>query len=135
MSSTSNQAIPKSVQTPVNFQSEVYDTAAIHDNVTNNSRFTIPAGWVKVRLTAGIVWQASESGDRIIQFFKNGVTFLGMTMHRKNAASSSADAISSPVVPVVVADYFEFAVWQNTSGNLNCLGPNIGTYFSIERVE
>ncbi len=135
VTSLANQAILNGTWTAIIYDSEVYDTDALHDNVTNPTRITIPAGWAKVRLNGGNEWQSNNTGERIIRFMKNGATFIGTTWSRIRASATSDRFIVSPVIPVVEGDYFEVEVWHSRGSTINVMGPSGRTLFSIEKVE
>jgi len=130
-----NQSIPNGTWTAVAFDAETYDTDALHDNVTNPERLTIPAGWAKARLHGGHEWQANNAGERIQRFRKNGADFLGTSWNRIGASNSSDRPVTSPVIPVVPGDYFEYEVWHNRGSPINVIAPSGQTLFSIEKVE
>lgn len=52
-----------SALTALPFNNETYDDAGIHDNVTQNTRMTVPAGYTKARLTGSITVSAVTSGS------------------------------------------------------------------------
>src|SRR2546421_3406863 len=58
--------VPDGTLTPYSWGSEDYDTAALHDNITNPSRLTAPvAGIYRISVVAG--WQANATGWRTVQ--------------------------------------------------------------------
>ena len=60
----------------VDFNAEVFDTDTIHDNVTQNSRFTIPSGVTKVEFIIGYMMDSvgtAQSGLGHVYLRKNGV--------------------------------------------------------------
>ncbi len=129
---SANQAITTATWTPLSFDQESYDTAGVHDIVTNNSRLVVPAGRTWIRLGAGVSWASSGVGVRSISYRKNNVwTFAGRSQIRQKADAQTEMALPGVVLPVVPTDYFEFMVNQNTGGNLNALTHN-ATYFSME---
>jgi len=129
------QSIPNATQTAAKYELEDYDTDALHDNVTNNTRMTVPTGWTKVRLFGGTHWASNGTGSRILEFWKNGATFRGGSRVRARAIGGSAHALASPAVPVVAGDYFELMVWQNRGSALNLSGLTTFNYFAMERAE
>ena len=128
-----NQSIPSGVMTAAVWTTEQYDTAGLHDNVVNPSRMTVPAGWSRVRLVGGTFWQSNSTGERIIQFWKNGANFPGLGMTRVHALSNGQDNSQTPAISCVPGDYFEMAVYQS-SGSAKTLEPHANCYFAMERV-
>jgi len=121
-----------------NGATEEYDTDSIHDLVTNASRLIVPTGVTKVRLEAQINWSTNTTGDRTINFRKNGTN----RMYPLYAAFRTASSISSTgwavgptirtaVIAVAGGDYFELEVYQNSGAALYINNA----YFAMEIVE
>jgi hypothetical protein len=92
--------------------SELTDTGGWHDNVTNNTRLTVPSGynishvriWAMVRIANGGI------GDRVyIRFLKNGASsYAGVAEQQYPMFATTADyVLVSATVPAVAGDYFE----------------------------
>lgn len=126
--------------TTVAFDTEDYDTSAIHDTVTNNSRLTVPSGVTKVKLT-GLLTATSTAADGYAQviLYKNGAILppAGYTIDRQvffSTTAGSVFSIKSPILSVSPGDYFELVASEGTTGNVtisNVAGPN----FSMEIIE
>lgn len=95
---SATQTISSGTWTAVTWDTEDYDTLAMHDNVTNNSRLTAPsAGVYAVNFSVQL---GTASGDCYIQFAINGTRVPGRaylpsaggsrsyTLHRMLAVSS-----------------------------------------------
>lgn len=137
VSLTGNKTIPDSTVTPVGWDSEVYDTDAIHDNVTNPSRLTVPAGVTKVRISASAMWVLNATGLRNLAVYKNGASFIGW--FNRFIQTSSTDNYgrldaTTAIVPCVAGDYFEIVVWHNAGGNLD-LNNAAETWACMEIIE
>ena len=131
----SSQSIPNATVTAVNWTAESYDTVACHDNVTNNTRLTVPAGYTKARLTCAINFSANATGDREVQIYSSGSPRpLGTPYMRHAAANIVSLALSTAIMPVTAGEYFECMVSQNSGGALSVTGGTApgGSYFSIE---
>lgn len=115
------QAIPNNTITEIAFDTEVYDTDNIHDNVTNNTRLTVPAGVTRVQLSAQCKYVANSTGFRSLNIFKDNIGFAGAPSLTINGNSSTAAhlPISTPELVVVGGDYFEVATTQNSGGSLD----------------
>jgi hypothetical protein len=139
---TASQSISNATSTTIAFDTgtESYDTDAIHDITTNNSRLTVPAGVTKVRLQAQSAWQSNSSGRREVRILKNGVsTAAGLPLSAKDAGTAGNDNtnISSAVITVVSGDYFELEVWQDsgTALNFGYVSSSEFGWFSMETVQ
>jgi hypothetical protein len=108
----------------VGFDTEVYDTDGFHDNVTNNSRLTIPSGLgiKKVRLTGQLYGiNVTTTNYTILSMYKNntlGIT--GMAYSGGGQISNLSKNASSAEVTCADADYFELNYASNdTATNLD----------------
>lgn len=104
---TPSSDVSTSTAGPYPFNSETEDTDGFHDNVTNNSRLTIPSGVSRVRLTAMIQFNS----DTAIEYtmIKNGSYAIGLPKANKetDAGKNSYDNLVSASISVVPGDYFE----------------------------
>lgn len=131
---TGNQSIANATWTALSFNNELYDDAAIHDNVVNNSRLTVPLGWTRVKLYMAVDWANNSSGIRLTATWKNGAAFVGEALARKRAINNTETPTNTPPLVVVGGDYFEMMVYQNRGAALNVLGASNATYFAMEQV-
>lgn len=91
---------------------EEYDSDGFHDNVTNNSRMTIPAALGgKYILSAGFF---QDGGSTWIGFRKNGTTLLRGFQTTFGVSAYSTCTIHTDLV---AGDYVECIM--NTAGNIN----------------
>lgn len=126
---TADQSIPASTTTPLAFNAEEFDSNGFHDNVTANTRFTIPAGLGGKYLLVGVLsFAASGSGLRFWNVRKNGNTVI----HDQGAAPVSASDITrvsfSTIVQLVAGDYVELQAYQTAVGALPVLA---NSYFAV----
>lgn len=133
---TASQSVPNSTDTTLTWNSETYDTDNIHNNVTNNTRLTVPAGVTRAILRVNLSLQVSTVGRRNVSILKNGTTFPGMGYVGTQGASSNPMGISllSSTISVIAGDFFEVILNQSSGGNLNVLAES-RTSFSMEIVE
>ena len=117
LSNSTNPAIANTTLTTLAFNQEAYDTSSFHDNVTNNSRMTIPSGKAGYYLiTANGQWDVNAVGRRELYIYKNGSNVGGQEV----TASASAYPTNSPslVLSLAVGDYIEIKLYQGSGGNI-----------------
>lgn len=120
------QAINNGASTTVSWNQEDWDTDAIHDNATNNTRLTCKTAG-KYGVWANIHWATSASGSRGL-----GVLINGITVHSFNypAASTLDPEVGAYCeVQLAVNDYVEIQVYQNSGGALNL--SNVDSAFGM----
>ena len=110
---TSGQVVNDATNATLAFDAEDFDTDAMHDNATNNSRITINTAGVylviaSVRYTAGI------SDDTRISILKNGSN-VGIDERGPNNTRSGMQVMG--YYDLAAADYLEAQVYQNNSVN------------------
>ena len=136
--SDSGNSVNTGVQFKVPWNQEGYDIGGWHDNSTNNTRLTVPAGVAKVRLTANIQWALNTNGVRRLFFLKNGLIANGLGEVIKDANANgvaSFQNLSSAIINVVEGDYFEAVVTQDTGGSVNIESQNSAvSWFGIEAI-
>lgn len=113
-------AIGNSSSTPVAWDSETFDTAAMHSNSVNTSRLTITvAGKYMI---GAFLTLADGAGARLFSITKNGATLT------QDAEQSSTRGRATPIVfdLAAVSDYYEIVIFQDSGGSLNL---NTGSFF------
>jgi hypothetical protein len=107
------------------WDTEVYDTGALHSTVTNPSRITVPAGGATgVWTFAGVIaFAGNVTGDRLVRVTKNGSVGTEVCLRATSVAGVATGvpfyfADDAPSVN----DYYEVSAWQNSGGALNVLG-------------
>ena len=118
----SNLAVNNGVATAVTMTSESFDTNGFHDNSTNTSRMTIPAGKAGKYLLVGSISFDSVAVNSEIRWYKNGaaigVGLLAGIVNRNVGGVYGNGA--TLIVDAAVSDYYEmFAHQTNTNVNLN----------------
>ncbi len=135
----SSQSITNNVLNAIQLNDEVYDTDAVHDNVVNNTRLTVPAGVTKVRVGAGAIFVSSVSGQRKIEIRKNGsaLVFDASGLRPPMTVGGNAGVggffgqqVHSGSVDVVATDFFQAFVLQSSGGNLDLVAN--GSWFEME---
>lgn len=120
--SNAAQAISTGVSEILNFQVEDWDTDGFHDNATNNSRLTVPAGLDGLYAVGlKVQWQSNATGLRQLVFLKNGTG--GIPLQRFPAGTTGTIQQSATAHERLAAgDYVELEVHQTSGGDLNAEG-------------
>jgi hypothetical protein len=120
---TATQSISNSTDTALTFDAEDFDTDAFHDNSSNNTRLTIPAGkGGKYLLSGALAWAGNANGLRAIKIYKNGVFLTENSLF-----FGGSDGLTQPVSQVfdlAVADYLEVFGRHSSGGSLNVNTPS-----------
>lgn len=124
--------------TVITWDTEVYDNGGWHDNVSNTSRLTVPAGVSYIRAMAQIGSEnLNTSSDLItIRLLKNG-SAVSPQVQSKLTNGTGGTTIRNQIVsyPIAVSagDYFEveYTVLTDTSSAVFAAY----SWFSIEKVE
>ncbi|TGT72900.1 hypothetical protein EN802_13555 [bacterium M00.F.Ca.ET.159.01.1.1] len=119
---TTSQAITTATETPVTWESAVYDSDSIW-SAGSPTRLTVPSGVTKVRLKANVQWDISSVGFRYVAMKKNGADFDGRGASLIDSLASNYEwqNIGSAVVAVTAGDYFDLRVQHSKGSNLNLL--------------
>ena len=102
------------------FDAEAYDTDDIHDNSTNNTRLTVPAGVTHVRLTGCIALGSTTSNEfHTCQIRKGGsADFVGAASSAVSIGSTfNHNNTTTSILEVVAGDYFEL-FFQHQNGTV-----------------
>ena len=121
----------------VPFDAETYDIGGWHDNSTNNTRLTVPAGVTKVRVVGSLIVALTTTSDDFygIAIYKNGAqVYIGNVEQRSKIATGTVKfAISSHVHEVVAGDYFE--LFFESGGDASVTVQSDRSSFSIQAIE
>jgi len=119
----SSQTITKGIYNVIAYANEDFDTDAFHDNVTNNSRMTVPAGKGGKYLINAIIQMPTSTDTQAVVLYKNGSRFQQDGVHegwiQTNRNLSGADAAGvggSIVLDAVATDYFQIGIYIEASG-------------------
>lgn len=115
-------AVATGTWTSIALAAERFDTDTFHDNVTNNSRLTVPAGQGGYYAIGGTVEFAANTlgtgrGGRI---FLNGTTRIGSVFAAVvNSGSIAPRLLVASLYALSAGDYVELQGWQDSGGSLN----------------
>jgi hypothetical protein len=114
---TAVQAIANATNVILAFDSEFFDTNAIHDNSTNNSRLTCKTAGVYF-VQAAIEYVSNSTGLRFLNLLVNGADMF--TADVTDTATGTAHSMSiAGIIKLGVDDYIEVRVRQTSGGSLN----------------
>ncbi|TET16397.1 MAG: hypothetical protein E3J81_03170 [Dehalococcoidia bacterium] len=131
-----NQSIPSGgASTPLAFNSERYDTDAIHDPSSNNDRLTCKTAG-KYLIWLIVEWAANATGIREGGIFMNGTTWMGFNRAAGLSSGGYGGAFAiSCVYDMAVNDYVKCRVWQDSGGALNIVAVAQTTpEFGMQRI-
>jgi hypothetical protein len=112
------KTIANATATLIDFDAERIDTNGFHDNVTNNTRITIPTGYAgKYLVTWQLGFNFNATGYREIELLINGSQFP----QSYNLITSTGYTTQSAalVYPFSVGDYIQIRATQTSGGNLD----------------
>jgi hypothetical protein len=118
LTKTGVQSTSNNTLTTMTWDSENFDTDGFHDNATNNSRITIPAGKGGKYLFTGIInWNSNASGYREVRLTKNGTA----QSYANIAATPTGEAgtVITTILDCIATDYVEIKVEQSSGGSLD----------------
>ena len=125
-----NQQVNHATWTRVNFPLEVWDDAAFHSTVTNNSRFTIPAGYGgRYLLIAQTLWATPNDGQRYWTNIKKNDAYIDSAVGINIGGTVYCEQ-AVYIVDAVATNYFEIFVYQNSS-TTEYLDES---YFTIQKI-
>lgn len=129
VSNSTDTSVPNSTWTALPFNTEAFDTGALHDTVTNPERFTAPrTGYY---LLNGIAQFAANSGGlRELALFKNGSLEVYLQSVTASSATDQPVIGSATIVHLAAGDYVTLNAYQSTGAALNVLAA--GTTFAID---
>jgi hypothetical protein len=114
------QSIANNTATAVTFNSEEFDTSAIHSISSNTSRFTVPTGYAgKWQFSPKACFAANATGIRYMWLRKNGVDVIGATVSGVPTTAEMASMCATVTIDLVAADYVEMFVYQTSGAALN----------------
>jgi hypothetical protein len=109
-----NQNISASTFTALAWNGETFDTDAFHDNVTNNTRITIPAGkGGKYQITGLVDFDNNTTGQRNIIIRRNGT--VDELAHITTPSAQYPSGQINGILDLAVSDYIEVVVYQTST--------------------
>ena len=134
---TTNQSISSGAYTAVSFTAETTDQGGWFP--TTGTTVTVPAGalpsgftTLMVQQSVSLFWAGNSTGDRVIRFLKNGVTYFSTASPA--LASDFGQGATAPDIDCVPTDTFTCEVNQSSGGALNLIGASSTLSMSVRRV-
>ena len=122
---TAAQSVANATYTAITYTGETYDTSNYHDNSTNTSRITIPAGLGGYYLIAyQISWSTNGNGQRLVRIYVNGSTIPYMNGFANPSSGYDNNFAGATILSLAAGDYIELFGYQDSGGSLNCNGNN-----------
>jgi len=118
--------ITNNVWTVISWNQEDFDTDGFHDNSTNNSRITIPAGKNGKYLFVAIVGWSGTSNDIGLRLYKNGSG--GVIVY--NSFSGDQGMTLTAIVDASVSDYFEIYGKQASGSDKSIYGGVYSRFYA-----
>ena len=129
-----NQPIPDSTTTTIEFDAEIYDTRGEFDHITNKGRFTADdAGYYLV--AANAILDTLNDGTRMVLTIRKNAG--GLQISRGDIRIGSAGMSGTNVNTILylnAGDYVYITIWHNHGAERNCLNVENRTNVSIHRL-
>jgi hypothetical protein len=107
--------------TALTFDTERYDTAAMHSTASNTSRLTAPVAGLYL-ITGHIAWGNNAVGERLVAIRHNDATDIAnVSLFGTAGSTSSLMKTVSTVWKMAASDYVELRVYQSAGGSLTVL--------------
>lgn len=116
---TTDQTIGTSSTSAIQFDStEDFDTASMHDSVTNNTRVYAPV--TGCYLTGGgAEWESNSSGNaRNLLIIINGTTTIDNDLRSPVSGNVTRQTVASTPFEMQAGDYVELYAFQNSGGDV-----------------
>jgi hypothetical protein len=124
---TSTQAIVTATATAIQFNAaDAYDTASMHDTVTNNTRVTMATAGLYV-IVGYTEWELNATGTyRQARLRVNGTTAIAIQTHSAGtlSANTAYETSLSTIYKAAANDYVELVVQHDRGANLNAWNAN-----------
>ena len=118
LTKTSVQSTSNVTLTTVSWDAETFDTNGFHDNTTNNSRITIPAGKAgKYLVTGTLTWYPNSNGYREVRVTKNGTAYTIMSF--APTPGGDGGSLISTIMDLGVGDYIELKAEQASGSSID----------------
>jgi hypothetical protein len=122
-------SVTNTTWTAVPWTAEDFDTDSFHDNVTNNSRVTIPAGKAgKYLVSAFGTFDSNTTNARYMSIYKNGTA---VKMFAYKAADIFPTIQADLVMNLAVNDYVQIYVYQDSGSTRLFYNSGVDSQFTV----
>lgn len=101
--------------TAVGWDTETYDPQVLHDNVTNNTRITIPVGWGGYYSVKSSLRYNTASATVTTQFAVNGVVKADTAISTMGVSGPGATSLIATDIFLNDSDYLEVFIQANAA--------------------
>ena len=115
---SANISINDSTTTALTFDTERFDTDAIHSTSSNMGRLTCTQAG-KYMITAHVRYATNSTGTRQTAIRLNGTTNIAVDTRAGNTSSNICQVNITTIYNLAVGDYVEATAFQNSGGALN----------------
>lgn len=132
--SSTAQTLSNATFTAITYDTEDYDTGAIHSVSSNTSRMTVPPGGAGLwEFLVGLTFDANATGGRLVRFYKNGSALTYGQVSVPVNSGSFGTAVNSVIhASLVDGDYIEVFGYQTSGGNLDIGTPANLQYTTLQ---
>lgn len=127
LAGTADQSVNSASSTIITWNDEVFDTDGFHDNVTNNSRVTIPSGKAGKYLINAFIYSsnANTTGYRALGIKKNGSNIQEFNSTPYFSTANDMGQNFTTLLSLSVGDYIEI-YWTQNSGSARSVYKGTG---------
>jgi hypothetical protein len=117
---TTDQSISNNLSATLDLDTELYDTADMHDNATDNNRLTAPVAGI-YEVSAHVRWTANTSGYRQLDLYRYPGGGGSAALVAEDFAPGSTLTVQDVTTPVKLAqgDYVRVLLYQNSGTSLS----------------
>ena len=119
---TGAQSVTSGANTIMNYATDDYDTNAFHDNVTNNSRITIPTGLGGKYIVGFSLLFAAGTQTASGWIILNGGATRFAWQQTPNDSVNGVLLVGTDILVLNAGDYIQVQAFQNSGGALNLNG-------------
>lgn len=125
---SSAQSLANNTGTVLTANSENFDNDSMHSTSVNTSRITIQTAG-RYLVIAAVSFSANSTGNRQVNFKKNGSGVAGGSLLDNSGASNSTAIVQVQSLVLAASDYVEVEATQRSGGNLNTTLSEFAAFF------